>query len=541
MSALSLVVVVALSCAPSGPPSVTEIYYDAPGVDTGNEFVELWNDSDAPRSLSGLRLEAGDGAGPRRWTLKWTGGPADSIKPHARFVIGGAAVSPRPDVVLALELQNGPDGLRLLWPDGATEVVGWGALEFPEYFCGTPAADVAGGQSLARIPDRAATGSNAGDFHAAEPSPGVANQRSVDAALLRHRARLVPEQPPPGGSATLALALANLGLAAWAPGTATVEVSSELLVAPLVVEAPTPAPGETTQVEIALASLSAGRGAIAARVRLAGDESGVNDSDTLLARVGAGPLEATEIQFHPSASEGEWVEVRNSTREPLLLERFKLGDRAGAGGSIEPGPPLPPDSLAVLAQDPLALRVSRPALDGARVRQVSPWATLNNSDDATGIADQVVITEADGVPVERVSYSASGIAAGVTLEREGDTWRPSPAPGGTPLAPPLAPVPVPGGFRADPRRLRPGGDTVRFAWELPWESASVTLELYDMDGHRTRRLAGPVRSGAHGERPVTLEALVPGLYLAVLRAESTGSDAGSLTRVTPLRVDGGAR
>jgi hypothetical protein len=423
----------------------------------------------------------------------------------------------------------------LLWPDGASEVVGWGALEFPEYYCGAPAPDVPGGQSLARIPDRAATGSNAGDFHPAEPSPGFANQRNVDAALLRHHAALIPEQPSPGGTATLELALANAGATAWGAGTASLEVTSELLAAPIEASAPAVAPGETTIVSIPLAGLAAGRGAFVARVSLSGDEAAANDRDTLLARVGAGSLQVTEIQFHPAASEGEWVEVRNLTHAPLPLEGFKLGDHAGAGGSIEPGPPLPADSLAVLAQDPTALRMAYPGLDGARVRRVSPWAALNNSDDATGFADQVVLAETDGVPVERVGYSASGIAAGVTLERDGDQWRPSPAKGGTPLAPPTPLAPVAGGFRAAPRRLRPDGDTVNFAWELPWDSATVTLELYDMEGHRARRLAGPVDSGAHGERPVTLDALAPGLYLAVLRAESA---AGTLTRVTPLRVDG---
>jgi len=536
MSALSLVVLAALSCAPAGHPMVTEVYYDAPGDDTGHEFVELWNDSDATRSLAGARLEAGDGAGPGRWTLRWTGGPGDSVKAHARFVIGGALVVPRPDAVLNLDLQNGPDGLRLVWLDGATEVVGWGALEFPEYHCGAPAVDVNGGQSLARIPDRAATGSNAGDFRPADPSPGFANQRALDAALLRHRTRLEPEQPQPGATAALKLSLANLGATAWGADDATLRVTSDLLNVPVTVNAPALAAGETTEVALPLGSLRAGRGALVASVHLVGDEAGVNDTDTLLARVGKGPLQLTEIQFHPAASEGEWVEVRNVSHDPLALEAFKLGDHAGANGSVESGPPLEPDSLAVLAQDPIALRVSHPLLDGTRVRKTTPWAALNNSDDATGVADQVVLAEADGVPVERVSYSASGIGAGITLERDGDTWRPSPLAGGTPLAPPRAAEPVAGGFRAEPRRLHPQGDTVNFAWELPWSSARVTLELYDMDGHRTRRLAGPVSSGTHGEQPVTFDALAPGLYLAVLRAESAD---GSLTRVTPLRVDGG--
>jgi hypothetical protein len=535
MSALSLVVAVALNCAPAGHPFVTEVYYDAPGDDTGQEFVELWNDSDSSRVLAGLKLQAGDGAGPGRWTTKWTGGPGDAVKPHSRFVIGGSAVSPRPDVVLTLDLQNGPDGFRLLWPDGATEVVGWGALEFAEYYCGAPAPDVPGGQSLARIPDRASTGSNAGDFHPAEPSPGFANQRSVDAALLRHRTVLAPEQPSPGGSATLEVMLVNAGATAWGVDDAALRVTSELLGAPVSLNAPAVAPGETTRVSIPLAALREGRGAFAASVHLVGDEASANDADTLLARVGAGPLEITEIQFHPAAAEGEWVEVRNTSHAPLALEGFKLGDHAGAGGGIEAGAPLPAESLAVLAQDPTALRMAYPALDASRLRRVSPWAALNNSDDATGLADQVVLAETDGVPVDRVGYSASGISAGVTLERAGDTWRPSPTAGGTPLAPPRPVEPVAGGFRADPRRLRTDGETVNFAWELPWGAAKVTLELYDMEGHRQRRLAGPVDSGVHGERPVTLDALAPGLYLAVLRAESAD---GTFTRVTPLRVDG---
>ena len=535
MNAVSLLLTTALSCAPAGHPIVAEVYYDAPGDDTGYEFLEILNPSDVALPLDGLRIEAGDGAGPGRWTLKWSGRPGDTVAARGRFVIGGARVVPAADRQAALDLQNGPDAVRLVWPDGATEVVGWGAHDFDEYHCGASAPDVAGGQSLARLPDDAETGSNAGDFRAAEPSPGAPNQRTRDAAIVRHRLLLEPEQPDPGGGATLMLLLTNLGAAAWSEGEARLAVTGELLAAPAEAAGPAVAAGETAQVRIALPALRAGRGALVARVTLAGDEAPSDDADTLLARFGPGPLAVSEIQFHPAAAEGEWVEVRNSTHEPLSLDAFRLGDRAGAGGRIEPGVPLAGDSLAVLAQDPTALLVAHPTLDASRVRRVTPWAALNNSDDASGIADQVVLADADGVPVERVSYSAGGIGAGVTLERDGDTWRPAAAAGGTPLAPPRAAEPLPGGFRVHPRRLQGAGDTVQFAWELPWESARVTLELYDLDGRRTRRLAGPVPSGAHGERPVTLDALPPGVYLAVLRAESND---GSLTRVTALRVEG---
>src|SRR5262249_35836590 len=149
-------------------------------------------------------------------------------------------------------------------------------------------------------------------------------------------------------SATLKLTLANLGATAWGADDAALHVTGDLLAAPRAVNAPALAAGETTIVAIPLAGLREGRGALVARVQLVGDEASANDVDTLLARVGAGPLELTEIQFHPAAAEGEWVEVRNTSHAPLQLEAFKLGDHAGANGGIEPGGALAADSLAVL-------------------------------------------------------------------------------------------------------------------------------------------------------------------------------------------------
>src|SRR5881409_2055023 len=122
------------TCSPAGHPIVAEVFYDATGDDTGLEFVELYNPTDVALPLAGARLEAGDGAGPGRWTLRWTAAAGDSLLPSGRFVIGGVRVSPAPNAVVELGLQNGPDAVRLSWPDGATEVVGYGALADPEYF-----------------------------------------------------------------------------------------------------------------------------------------------------------------------------------------------------------------------------------------------------------------------------------------------------------------------------------------------------------------------------------------------------------------------
>jgi hypothetical protein len=525
----------ALSCAPASHAIVTEVYYDAPGDDTGHEFVELWNPGPGTALLNGVRLEGGDGGAPGRWTLRWVGGPGDSLKAGQRFVVGGALLTPPPQRTVNLELQNGPDAVRLVWPDGLAEIVGWGTHEYTEYFCGEPATDVSAGSSLARVPDAAATGSNAGDFRAATPSPGVANVRTVDAALARGRLVLEPAQPSPGGNATLSVSLVNAGVTAWGLDDASLRVNSGLLGMPVSVVAPALAPGETLLVHVPLASLIEGRGALAVRVALVGDESPTNDADTLLVRVGPGPLEVTEIQFHPAAGEGEWIEVRNRSREALPLEAFRLGDRSGATGRVDAGAALAPESLAVLAQDPVALLLAYPKLDPARVRRAAPWSALNNSDDArcgrrghTGRSRRCAGAAGDVFRRRR----SLGRHAGVCGRK-------------------LAALPDAGGHatRAAARvaahtRRVPGRSAARGRGRRDGEvrlGAAVAqrprhARLYDP--RVTAPGLAPVELASAWERPVTLEALPPGIYLAVLRAESS---EGTFTRVTPLRVEGIAR
>src|SRR5262249_48393549 len=158
-----------------------------------------------------------------------------------------------------------------------------------------------------------------------------------------------------------------------------------------------------------------------------------NDADTLSFRVGPGPLEITEIQFHPVGGEGEWVELRNRAGAPLTLATLTMSDRRGTPGRTAPTGSLAAESLAVLAQDPAATLQRFPALDTTRVWRVTPWPSLNNSNAEDGIADAVVLREADGTRITRVDYSASGVPPGATIEALDGLWQPSPAPAGSPL------------------------------------------------------------------------------------------------------------
>lgn len=536
MAANLLAAALALAaCAPANRAIVAEVYYDAPGDDTGREFVELWNPHATACPLAGLRLEAGDGSAAGRWTLRWTGGAADSVPAFGRFVVGGALVSPAPDRVVALELQNGPDALRLAWPDGAVETVGWGAHEFAEYACGAPAPDVASGLSLARVPDAADFGSNVLDFRAAEPSPGRANQRARDLALVRGSLAATPEQPLPGEALRVTFDVANAGSEAVAADAARLVLAGDALAESLAFALPAIGAGETLAVSRATAAGSAGRARLVARVERPGDETAANDADTLALRVGEGPLEVTEIQFHPAAGEGEWVEVRNRSGAPLPLAGFTLADRTSAGAPIVSATLLAPESLGVLAQDRAALLAAFPGLDTSRVIAVAPWSSLNNADAGDGTADHVVLRETDGLPAERVAYSAAGVPAGTPVEKRGGVWSPALATRGTPLAGPRAAPADGAAFSLSPRRLAAGERGLRLAWALPWPRARVTVELYDLAGRRAARLLDEVPSGAADERRVALGGLAPGLYVAVLRAHD---GPRAVTHQAALRVAG---
>jgi hypothetical protein len=542
MHALAAVALASLlaACSPAGRPVLAEVLYDASGDDTDREFVELLNPLGVATPLLGLRLEAGDGAGPNRWTLRWAGTARDSIAPHARFVIGGALVSPTPDAIATLDLQNGPDAVRLVWPDGAIEVLGYGQPLAAEYFCGAPALDAPAGFSLARMPDDADHGSNATDFVPAVPSPGAANQVAVDVACVRGSLALVPERPAAYGAARLSCGLENRGTAPLAGGAAALIASEQG--APLArAPAPALAAGESVRVALDLPGLAAGRHALEIRAALPGDQRAANDADTLVMRCGPGPLVITEIQFHPAAGEGEWVEVRADS-DRVVPGDFSLSDRTGAAVALPASaPPFAIGEYALLAQNRAALLAHFATLDGSgaldstRVFQLASWDALNNSDGESGTADAAVLRGPGALPCDRVEYSARGVPSGEPIERGDLGWGIDSDPAGTPLAPPRQLLPLASRFTVTPRRVT-AGVTPRLGWMLPWPRARLSVEVFDLAGRRVTSEPGRLVSGRGESR---LEGLPgPGVYLVALHAVEE-SGAGVIQEARVIRLEAG--
>src|SRR5207253_1139386 len=92
------------------------------------------------------------------------------------------------------------------------------------------------------------------------------------------------------------------------------------------------APGETLAVDVAARAPEAGVHVWAVTLELAADQDASGTRDSLRARTGPGPLELTEIQFHPARGEGEWVEAHNRSGLTVELAGWTLGDRGGTLG-----------------------------------------------------------------------------------------------------------------------------------------------------------------------------------------------------------------
>jgi len=541
MFGLTCLLLALAACAPPGRPLIAEVFYDAVGDDEGLEFVELFNAGASPQSLAGARLDVGDGAGPGRWTARWTAPPGTTLAAGARFVIGGARVVPPADTIVELGLQNGPDAVRLAWPDGAVETVGYGALGYAEYSCGRPAVDVASGQSLARIPDDSNRGENALDFRARAPTPGRANQPRRHVAWLAASVAVDPRVASSAAALRVSGRAVSVGADTLEPGAL---VARALLAHPdgteergRVAWPHAIMPGETLAVTVpAVAPLADGACVWIGELAVTGDD-GEPARDSVRARVGPGALELSEIQFHPKHDEGEWIELRNRSLASVALSGWVVRDRSGTRGVPQGEVLCLADSLVVLAQDPAALLAAYPGLDAARVVETKPWPTLNNTNDDAGIADALELLDPDALPSDQVAYSAAGVPAGVPLERGRDgRWRTAIDPAGTPLAPPRELPALGGAFAVVGPRIGPGTHVVRVAWSLPWQSARIRIDAYDLAGARIAGLMADTDVPGRGESDVPVDPLGPGLAVLVLRARAPTGD-GSLEATRVVRVE----
>lgn len=156
----------------AGKLAINEFLPNEPGAENTAKlsFVELLGTPGL--ELDGGTLELVNGADGSVYDTIALGGECDE---RGLFVIGEADV-PTADQVVPMNLQNGPDSLRLLDRDGTLiDAVGYGEFATEHVFVGMgrPAPLPPDGSSLGRVD---AAGDNALDYCGMAPTPGTENE-----------------------------------------------------------------------------------------------------------------------------------------------------------------------------------------------------------------------------------------------------------------------------------------------------------------------------------------------------------------------------
>jgi hypothetical protein len=480
---------------------INEVLYDPVGADTGGEFIEVMNCGHVGVLLTGWVVETGNGAHPGDWTVEWIGGDLDYLDVGEILLIGESDVVPTPDHVTPLDLQNGPDGVRLRDGDRVVDTVGWGEPLFAEYYEGCPAVDVASGSSLARSPDCFDHDDNAADLVACpSPTPGARNALTLDLSVDVHDAwGAIAEAGRPLG---LSVVVRNVGSA----GTSGLSFSVVLLVDGSVAPAAdvTPeaslAPRDSLALAIEWAAPAPGYHRMTVRVALPGDENAGNDEDHTTATVGgpAAVVVLNEIMHSPADGGTEWVELVNVLGETVRVDGWHLGDDGEVfpfrGAEAEARFELAPGAFLVVAKDTALVSDSCPA----PIVTTSRWEALSSE-------DTVVLLDDHGTPIDRVQYDRNwGGARGVSLERvrpdmtssDRSNWGSSVAPSGsTPCSRNsihLPERPARGTLTVLPNPFTPDGDGVDdrtvVGFELPVARATARLSVFDLRGRLRARL-----------------------------------------------------
>lgn len=475
---------------------INELYYDHPGVDTGHEWIELYNSGTQDVNLEGARiLKAGSSfvqvfEFPRfilragRYLLL-----AEDLVPNAHFYAnlafqngGGATDAVR--FVSADEsytdtvLYDAPNGNEL--PDDTGNIAGSFAPRGPA------------GTSLARIVNGFDTDDCAVDWVVeTNPTPARANPHRIDFALVG--AKVWPEADS---------WLSEVWVKNLSPAPSSCEVTLEFWLDEVNVESLSlgniPAQ-DSLLLQAWIPIHDEEEHQILIRLEHPWDPDQSNNQ--LYLNVGAPPDEGgiviNEIMYRPAVGEQEWIELwqRGSSGGSYYIQ-----DRSGGGFDFElPGR----RGYYVLCTSAAQLLARYPECDVSSIIEVKRWTALNND------GDDVYLYDEDEALIDSMSYASGATKADQSLERyvhEGEVrWRASlDESGATPGRENSKPHQVPDTQKravevfGSPAKLK-AGEYISVSFKFDEPQSKVSCKVWSRAGQLVRVLAGNSSTEATGE------------------------------------------
>lgn len=388
---------------------INELFYDAVGVDAGQEWIELYNNGDEDISLHNWEIQAGGKTFSTRFTF-----PNITIRAKSFFLISESNNISLTNIVADLGFENGgsaTDGVRIFNP--ATQYTDTILYDFPnsnnlegDTPTQNPCPGVAPGHSLARYRDGEDTNSISDWFASATPTPGRSN-------LLERKVTLAScEATHYDSYIEVSTVIRNLSTSP----VDNLELGIKILF----------------NSELKYSNTLSGISALDSLTHCITITNEFNESGLLIVElisnsnielvdnlwekwisqqnIGA---KLTEIMYYPRANQTEWIEIKllNDVEDVELVITDLAGSSCRATVSGEVG------DYLVIAEDSDNLLLNFAECDEDKVFQATGWTTLNNTGD-------VIILKQGSVILDSLQYSSNSAPKGYSLEyNESDaTW-----------------------------------------------------------------------------------------------------------------------
>ncbi len=531
-----------LAILPGQEIKINEVLYDSEGSDSGNEWIEIYNNSTETVDLSGWKiLKAGT-----EFTEVFTF-PEYSIDPLSFVIIGEENIQ-FADFTTDLAFQNGgsaTDGIRLISVDGIyTDTVLYDSPNtnqltddngnIAEFF----APDVSSGFSLARIVDGMDTNDCNADFFACEYlTPGNSNLYPIDLAI----SEAIIVETLTGHQ--LLTAIQNLSSIDVDNSEAHLEiaVNSDFWG---VIDLPFLPAGSIIDFEVNLGEFLEGYVIIQVNLNYINDLELNNNVVSMSVLNGFPPVVINEIMFKPANNAVEWLEIYNLSNCGCNVDNFRIIDASNGEiifqGFIDPG------QYLVITEDVESFQNSYPDIPSSIIIEADSWTPLNNGEE------ELILQDSLSTIFESLCYQGGNISTGYSLERinpnlppEIDNWGES-IDGATPGSRNsifIDFMPVDARLYIQPNPFSPyNGEHTIISFDLPETLSMVTLKIFDLKGRLIKTLADQDMQTPIGEfiwdgKSNNGKRLTTGVYIILMQATGQENEkVYELTRTIVIAV-----